>query len=236
MEWAPESPSGFLIPEPPASNSVSRLHGATCVSISSYDNLPSGSSKVASLSSPPMKSSSGFTLIELLVTIGVASILAAIAIPAFNNFVMNDRDATQINSLVASLNYARSMAVKLNTRNGVEVCPSSDGQTCNAPARGWADGWVVLDMTNPLAPIPLQAVPALSLTNRLTATGAGANAIIFRSNGTVSRGPVITTAQIKVCDPRGTAFARDVEVSPVGSISSSQTPGQSATGAALACP
>lgn len=166
----------------------------------------------------------------------VAGILAAIAIPAFNNFVMNDRDATQINSLAASLNYARSMALKLNTANGVEVCPSSDAQTCNAPAGAWSAGWVVLDMTNAAAPVPLQAVPALAGQNQLTATGAGANLIIFRSNGSVSGAGLITSAQIKICDPRGAAFARDVEVSPVGSISSSQTPGLSATGAALACP
>lgn len=178
----------------------------------------------------------GFTLIELLVAITVASILAAIAVPAFNSFVMNDRDATQINSLAGSLNYARSMAVKLNTQGGVQVCPSSDGQTCNAPARGWAGGWVVQDMTNPATPVPLQAVPAFALGNTVSATGVGANLIIFRSNGTVSGGGVITSAQIKICDPRGGAFARDVEVNPVGSISSTQTPGLSATGAALACP
>ena len=176
----------------------------------------------------------GFTLIELLVAITVAGILAAIAIPAFNNFVMNDRDATQINSLASSLNYARSMAVKLNTQGGVEVCPSTDGQTCNAP--NWGLGWVVLDMTNPLAPVPLQAVPAFAGQNQVSATGAGALLIIFRSNGTVSTGAVNTAAQIKICDPRGGAFARDVEVSPVGSISSTQTPGTSAIGAALVCP
>jgi type IV fimbrial biogenesis protein FimT len=180
---------------------------------------------------------SGFTLIELLVALTVAGILAAIAIPAFNNFVMNDRDATQINSLAASLNYARSMAVKLNTSNGVEVCPSSDAQTCNAPAGGWAAGWVVLDMTNPGAPVVLQATPAFAVgNNTVTAAGVGANLIIFRSNGTVSNGAVTTAAQIKICDPRGAPYARDVEVNPVGSISSTQTPGLSATGAALACP
>lgn len=182
-----------------------------------------------------MKSpTSGFTLIELLVAIGVAGILAAIAVPAFNNFIMNDRDATQINSLASSLNYARSMAVKLNTQNGVEVCPSTDGQTCNAA--NWALGWVVLDMTNPATPVPLQAVPAFAGPNAVSAAGAGAALIIFRSNGTVSNGPVTTAVQIKICDPRGAPYARDVEVNPVGSISSTQTPGTSATGAALACP
>jgi type IV fimbrial biogenesis protein FimT len=178
----------------------------------------------------------GFTLIELLVTIAVAGILLAIAVPAFNSFVMNDRDATEVNSLVESLNYARSMAVKLNTQAGVQVCPSSDGQTCNAPALGWAAGWVVLDMTNPLAPVPLQAVPSLGVTNVLSATGAGANLIVFKSNGSASNAGVPTPAQIKICDPRGAAFARDVEVSPVGTITSTQTPGKSATGAVLACP
>jgi type IV fimbrial biogenesis protein FimT len=171
----------------------------------------------------------GFTLIELMVAIGVASILAAIAIPAFQSFVMNDRDATQINSLVASFNYARSMAVKLNSRNGVIVCPSGDGQTCNAPAAGWLAGWVVLDVNNP-AP-PLQAVPALSGPNNIYPTGGGANAITFKSDGTV-----VLPVQIKICDLRGGAFARDVEVSPVGTITSSQIAGHSATGAVLACP
>jgi type IV fimbrial biogenesis protein FimT len=178
----------------------------------------------------------GFTLIELLVTIVVAGILMAIAVPAFNNFVMNDRDATQVNSLVESLNYARSMALKLNSQFGVQVCPSSDGQTCNAPAAGWAAGWVVLDMSVPATPVPLQAIPGLGAVNVLSATGAGANSITFRSNGSVSNAGVPTPAQIKICDPRGGAFARDVEVSPVGTITSTQTPGQSATGAALACP
>lgn len=172
--------------------------------------------------------SPGFTLIELLVTIGIAGILAAIAVPAFNTFVMNNRDANQINSLALSFNYARSEAVKLNTPVGVQVCPSSDQATCNGPANGWKDGWIVLDMSTNRV---IQAVPALSGPNAISAAGVGANGITFKSNGTV-----VGAAQIKICDPRGGAFARDVEISPVGSISSTQMAGQSATGAALACP
>ncbi|HEY2782503.1 MAG TPA: GspH/FimT family protein [Steroidobacteraceae bacterium] len=177
------------------------------------------------------RQSLGFTLIELLVALGVAAILAALAIPAFNNFIMNNRDANQINSLALSFNYARSEAVKLNTPVGVQVCPSSDQTTCNGPANGWSAGWVVLDMSTTPNPRVIQGVPALAGTNTITAAGAGANGVTFKSNGTV-----VGSAQIKICDQRGGAYARDVEISAVGSISSSQMAGQSATGAALACP
>ena len=91
----------------------------------------------------------GFTLIELMVALTVAGILTAIAVPAFNSFVMNDRDANQINAFSSSFNYARSEAVKRNTAVGVQVCPSIDGATCN-PAAAWSSGWIVLDMGPPI--------------------------------------------------------------------------------------
>ena len=46
----------------------------------------------------------GFTLIELLTTIMVGGILLTVAVPAFNSFVLSDRNVGQVNSLVASLN------------------------------------------------------------------------------------------------------------------------------------
>jgi type IV fimbrial biogenesis protein FimT len=178
----------------------------------------------------------GFTLIELLVTIGVAAILAAIALPAFNNFILNDRDAGQINALVGSFNYARSEAVKRNTSYGVRVCPSSDGQTCNGLSTAWYSGWIVLDMNpadgNPItnALLVLQYIPALGGANTMTASGAGGTGVTFKSNGTVA-----ASVKIQVCDMRGSAFSRDVEVSPVGSITASQTAGKDASGNALTC-
>jgi type IV fimbrial biogenesis protein FimT len=174
------------------------------------------------------RASSGFTLIELLVTFTVAGILTAVAVPAFSSFVKNDRDIGQINTLVASFNYARSEAVKRASPNGITVCPSVDAATCSGTA--WAGGWIVLypDPINP--PVVLQTVPAFSGGNTVTPVGAAAG-ITFASSGMAS-----APLTVRICDIRGAAFARDVEVNATGRVAASQTPGQSVSGAALVCP
>jgi type IV fimbrial biogenesis protein FimT len=181
---------------------------------------------------PPQR---GFTVIELMVTVAVAAILVAIAVPAFNNFVLNDRDISQINSLVASFNYARSEAIKQNLPAGVEVCPSSNGNTCNGtPA--WSGGWIVHNKDPSLAGTPqavIQAVPALAGGNTVTAALSGASGITFQGNGGLLNSNQLA---IKICDPRGSAFAREVAVSATGKVAATQTAGQQVSGALLTCP
>jgi type IV fimbrial biogenesis protein FimT len=168
----------------------------------------------------------GFTLIELLVTLTVAAILMSVAIPAFNNFVRNDRDIGQVNSLVASFNYARSEAVKRASPTGVTVCPSPDAANCGGTA--WNGGWIVIDPANPVP--PLQTVPAFAAGNTVTPVGA-TTGITFHSSGLAS-----AALTIRICDTRGAASARDVEVNATGRVAASQIPGKSVSGAGLVCP
>ena len=175
--------------------------------------------------------STGFTLIELMVTLTVAGILAAIAVPAFSSFLHEDRNIGQVNSLVASLNYARSEAVKRASPSGVTVCPSTDGLTCTGTA--WSAGWIVViqDLVTPANNVVLQAVPAFTGTNVLTGPVGG---ISFTSSGAQPAGAAL--AAIKICDSRLGAFGRDVEVNVTGRIAASQQHGMSAAQTALACP
>jgi type IV fimbrial biogenesis protein FimT len=179
------------------------------------------------------RSRAGVTLIELLVAVVVAGILIGIGVPAFNNFVLNDRDANQVNSLVYSFNYARSESVRRNTAVGVEVCPSTDMLTCN-PATPWSQGWIVLDLDPTDATPVLQAIAAFAGSNTVTAAGAAATGVVFNSSGATQGS---ANLNITICDVRGATTARDVEVTSIGTTQSSQKPGFKVNGITpLVCP
>ncbi len=81
----------------------------------------------------------GFTVIELMIVVGVIGILMAVGLPGLQNTVDRIGINSQVKSLVASLNYARSEAIKRATV--VSVCGSSSGTDCAAGS--WSDGWLV---------------------------------------------------------------------------------------------
>ncbi len=85
-----------------------------------------------------MKKQRGFTLIELLITIVVATILVVLAVPAFHNFVQNNRITAQVNDLVTALTLVRSEAVK--RKQTVSICSSSNTTSCTG---NWDQGWIV---------------------------------------------------------------------------------------------
>src|ERR1019366_4874194 len=143
-----------------------------------------------------------------------------------------------MNSIAYSLNYARSEAVKRDLATGVSVCPSADGLTCNGTA--WAGGWMVFYIDPTTAAVtPLQTVPALAGSNTVTAHGSATNGITFLSSGLATglTAPMAQPLQINVCDTRGAAYARDIEVNVAGRVAASQNHGVAVDGVTpLVCP
>ena len=79
-----------------------------------------------------------------MVSIAVLAVLVAVGVPMFRDVALGSRLSAAANNLLASVQLARSEAIKRNL--AVTVCASADGATC-AGGGGWQQGWIVVDST-----------------------------------------------------------------------------------------
>ena len=174
----------------------------------------------------------GLTLIELMITLVVGSILMVIAVPSFMSFQKDNRRVTQLNDLVSGLNLARSEAVKSNAT--VALCPSADGANC-AGNNKYERGWIVFLNTDGDSPPDVDAGETVLRTHSGT-TGAGTSmraSVITKGLNFTATGRPDLSGDVTYCDDRGASAARDVIVSRIGLITTSDV---HANGAALTCP
>lgn len=82
----------------------------------------------------------GYTVLELLVTLAVLALLAAVAIPSFDDSIQRNARDSAVLDLMSSLSLARSEAV--NASSTVSICRSTN-QTACAAAGDWAAGWLI---------------------------------------------------------------------------------------------
>jgi type IV fimbrial biogenesis protein FimT len=175
----------------------------------------------------------GFTLAELMVTLLVSALLFGVGIPTFSTVVKDSRQASSTNELVATMNFARDLAITRNAR--VTVCPSAAGNTCEGVT--WDQGWIVFE-----DPDEDQAVDADETVERASGgfekldvdTAAFGGFMIYRPNGRVMVNSVAENfGEFTFCDDRGALHARVliIEVNGRPRISS-----HTAQGAVPTCP
>lgn len=155
-----------------------------------------------------------FTLIELLVVVALVAIFALVGIPSYESMTTTNRMATEINGLLADLQYARSEAIMRGVN--VNICASSDQLTCNTPSNGWNEGWIVLATGDST---PLRVHLATDSTDVFTSAVTGGvgvmNTITFNRNGFSS-----DTGAITLNDQAGTVTHRQcLNISMVGRVS-----------------
>lgn len=168
------------------------------------------------------KTARGFTLIESMVTIALIVILTTIAVPAYRHFTASNRAATEINTFVGDLQYARMAAIQNGT--DVTMCVSSDGKSCKGSG-DWTDGWIVFmdtnnDQTVETGETRLRVHEGLTSGDTLTGTGNTTDSVTYNRFGMLalqSGNNTPNTVTLRA-DPDRVAYRQCVTVTTVGAV------------------
>lgn len=147
-------------------------------------------------------------MVELMITLVVMGVLITIAVPSFNNFLINSQTSTLANDLTGAINLARSEAVKRALP--VQICPGIDPADC--AAGNWEDGWLVLVQGTAVA---LRTWEQPAGTANIVQTPTDNSPISFGELGQLLTPDSVFVAQINGCQADR---ARQLTLSPLGRV------------------
>jgi type IV fimbrial biogenesis protein FimT len=175
------------------------------------------------------KSIRGMTLLEVMITLSIIAIVAAVTIPSFSDFILNQRAKGAAEALVAALQNAKAESVKTNseisivfkpgTTNAAHsssswcygmTIPSSTSCDCSASPSDCATGSVVdgdsfKDVTINFNSSDKRTIEPI----RGGAANATQGTVIFDAGNNKKLGVTLSTiGRIRMCLPTGTTISR----------------------------
>lgn len=163
-----------------------------------------------------MNRASGFTIIELLTAVTIGGVLLAVALPSYDNLMRNNCMTTTANSLVSSLQLARSEATKRH--KSVTITAANGGDDANEWGTGWtvwqdADADGTLDSGEEIRVTSLTCQQPANGENNMTVDETGDHTSFTYS----ASGFVDNTANIQICHAKKEGErGRDITISNTG--------------------
>ncbi len=147
----------------------------------------------------------GFTILELMVVVTIAAILAMFAVPNFTVMLKNNCIITKTNSMVSSLQFARSEAVKRNNDVSLVALNAADANN------EWGLGWNIVDDATATTIRVVQIQECSATTADETLTTPYNTTITYGGDGFRTDAGIVD-----ICDDRTGEMGRRITISATG--------------------